>query len=131
MGCVCVRGGLAAFAVFILLHTLRVLSTCEVCFSHATTKTTSHAEGEILMLQDIAATMTIRWKLNQLMFERGVKNHELVEITGLHANTISKLKNLREMPDRLEKSTLDLLCKALNCQPGELLVYIPSEGDEL
>jgi len=92
---------------------------------------TSHAEGEILMLQTVAATMTIKWKLNQLMFERGIKNRELVEKTGLHANTVSKLKNLREMPDRLEKSTLDLLCSALGCQPGELLVYeTQEEGDD-
>lgn len=67
--------------------------------------------------------MTIKWKLNQVMFDRGLKSSDLVKATGFHPNTISKLKNLREMPDRLEKETLDKLCKALGVQPGELLVY--------
>jgi putative transcriptional regulator len=67
--------------------------------------------------------VTIKWKLNQLMFERGIKNKDLVAATGLHENTISKLKNCRQMPERLEKNTLDRLCKALQVQPGELLTY--------
>ena len=77
------------------------------------------------MVQVIDAPMTIRWKLNQLMFERGIKNAELVRLTGFHANTISKLKNLREMPDRLEKTTLNELCRALACQPSDLMEYAP------
>lgn len=67
--------------------------------------------------------VTIKWKLNQVMFEKGVKNRDLVEMTGLHQNTISKLKNSREMPDRLERNTLDKLCKALDVHPGDLLTY--------
>jgi putative transcriptional regulator len=67
--------------------------------------------------------LAIKWKLNQLMFERGIKNAELCRLTGLHSNTISKLKNSREMPERLEKNTLDKLCQALKVQPGDLLVY--------
>ncbi len=67
--------------------------------------------------------VTIKWKLNQLMFERGIKNKDLVAATGLHENTISKLKNCRVMPDRLERKTLDKICKALKVQPGELLTY--------
>ena len=76
------------------------------------------------------STMTIKWKLNQLMFERGIKSKDLIEATGFHANTVSKLKNLREMPDRLERETLDKLCKALGVQPGELLVFEPDEASD-
>ncbi len=71
--------------------------------------------------------LAVKWKLNQLMFERGIKNQQLCQLTGLHPNTISKLKNCREMPERLEKNTLDKLCKALNIQPGDLLSYEDSE----
>lgn len=78
-----------------------------------------------MVLQVSGCSMTIKWKLNQLMFERGIKSGDLVKATGFHPNTISKLKNLREMPDRLEKATLDGLCKALGVQPGELLSYEP------
>jgi putative transcriptional regulator len=67
--------------------------------------------------------VTIKWKLNQIMFERKIKNKDLVAATGLHINTISKLKNCRTMPDRLDRNTLEKLCKALKIQPGELLIY--------
>ncbi len=73
------------------------------------------------------APMTIRWKLHHIMFDRGLKNGDLSRMTGLHTNTISKLKNLREMPDRLEKKTLDSLCTALSVQPGDLLEWAPAE----
>jgi len=68
-------------------------------------------------------SMTIKWNLAHIMFDKSIKTGELSEKTGLHPNTISKLKAQREMPSRLDKKTLDLLCKALDCTPGELLVY--------
>lgn len=69
------------------------------------------------------APMTIRWKLHHIMFDRNIKNGELAKATGFHVNTISKLKNLREMPDRLEKKTLDGLCRALGCKVSDLMEY--------
>ncbi len=67
--------------------------------------------------------MTVKWNLAYLMLERDIKTGELAEITGLHPSTISKLKAYREMPKRLDRDTLNLLCKALNCTPGDLLKY--------
>ncbi|MBD2468750.1 helix-turn-helix transcriptional regulator [Nostoc sp. FACHB-145] len=69
--------------------------------------------------------MTIKWNLAYLMLERDIKTGELAEITGLHPNTISKLKAYREMPKRLDRDTLNQLCKALNCHPGDLLKFEP------
>ena len=77
------------------------------------------------------APMTVKWMLNQIMFERGLKNADLAEATGFHKNTISKLKNLREMPDRLEKETLNGLCKALRIQPGDLMMYVAEVEDPI
>lgn len=65
--------------------------------------------------------MTIKWRLNILMAERHMKNKDLIAATGMHPVTISKLKNCREMPERLESATLEKLCAALNCQPGDLM----------
>ncbi|NEZ64633.1 XRE family transcriptional regulator [Leptolyngbyaceae cyanobacterium CCMR0082] len=73
---------------------------------------------------------TIRWKLHHIMFDRNIKNGDLAEATGFHTNTISKLKNLREMPNRLEKKTLDGLCRALNCKVSDLLEYEEDEPKE-
>ncbi|MCC5613129.1 MAG: helix-turn-helix transcriptional regulator [Nostoc sp.] len=69
--------------------------------------------------------MTIKWNLAYLMLERDIKTGELAEITGLHPNTISKLKAYRDMPKRLDRETLNQLCKALNCNPGDLLKFEP------
>jgi putative transcriptional regulator len=79
------------------------------------------------MAKEQDADVTIKWKLNQIMFERRIKNKDLVQATGLHINTVSKLKNSRTMPERLTRETLDKLCKALKVQPGDLLIF---EDDE-
>jgi putative transcriptional regulator len=74
-------------------------------------------------------TMPMKWRLPVLMADREVDYKQLAELTGMHPGTVSKLKN--NLPDRVDLVTLMKLCKALKCQPGDLLVYIPGEGDEL
>ncbi|MBV8885797.1 MAG: helix-turn-helix transcriptional regulator [Chroococcidiopsidaceae cyanobacterium CP_BM_RX_35] len=76
-----------------------------------------------------SAPMTIKWNLAHLMFDRDIKTGDLAAATGLHANTISKLKAHREMPPRLDRDTLEKLCRVLNCQPADLLRYIPEETE--
>ncbi len=74
--------------------------------------------------------MAIKWNLAYLMLDRNLKTGELAVLTGLHANTVSKLKAFREMPKRLDSKTLSKLCMALNCQPGELLTYLPDKVEK-
>lgn len=74
--------------------------------------------------------MPIKWRLAVLMADREVDYKELAQMTGLHPVTISKHKNMRFMPDRLESGTLEKYCQALKCQPGELLIYMPIENKE-
>jgi putative transcriptional regulator len=69
--------------------------------------------------------MSVKWRLNVLMAERYLKNKDLTEATGMHPVTISKLKNSQKMPERLERATLEKLCAALNCQPGDLMLWEP------
>ncbi|HEY9877060.1 MAG TPA: helix-turn-helix transcriptional regulator [Leptolyngbyaceae cyanobacterium] len=66
--------------------------------------------------------MTIKWRLAAVMADREIDNQQLQSLTGLHAGTISKLRN--NPPKRIDTETLDTLCKALNCEPGELLRYV-------
>lgn len=61
------------------------------------------------------------------MADREIDNQRLHELTGLHLGTISKLRNKK--PSRLDTNTLDILCKALNCEPGDLLRFVPDEDD--
>ncbi|WP_228061068.1 MULTISPECIES: helix-turn-helix domain-containing protein [unclassified Coleofasciculus] len=71
--------------------------------------------------------MPIKWRLAAVMADREVDYKELAQKTGMHPVTLSKLKNSRIMPPRLDRTTLEKLCNALNCQPGELLRHIPEE----
>ena len=66
----------------------------------------------------------IKAKLHRVMADRDMrKQKELVEMTGLTPNTISDFYTGKVKTVRF--STLDKLCKALDCTPGDLLEYIP------
>lgn len=56
------------------------------------------------------------------MAERGISNKELAVLTGMTPNSISRIK-MRSRLTRVDEDTLEALCKALNCQPGDLMVY--------
>ena len=77
----------------------------------------------------VGALMPIKWRLAVLMADREVDYRELAELTGLHPVTVSKHKNMRVMPARLEHGTLFKYCDALKCQPGALLVFVPEPGE--
>lgn len=74
--------------------------------------------------------MTIQWRLAVLMADRGVTPGELAKIAGLARGTVSRHKNMRIMPDQLSKYALSKYCQALNCQPGELLIFVPDLSGE-
>jgi putative transcriptional regulator len=63
----------------------------------------------------------LEWRLKIVMAEKDVSPTELWEKTGLAKGTISKLRN--SVPDRIHAETLITLCKALGCQPGDLMRY--------
>ncbi|NEP16627.1 MAG: helix-turn-helix transcriptional regulator [Leptolyngbya sp. SIO4C1] len=56
------------------------------------------------------------------MAERDVSNKELAVKTGMNQTSISRLKTRRRLT-RIDEATLDALCRALNCQPGDLMIY--------
>jgi putative transcriptional regulator len=66
----------------------------------------------------------IEWRLHVVMAEKRVTPSDLAERTGFNRVSISRLKNSLTMP-RLNEETLDKLCTALGCQPGDLIRYIP------
>lgn len=53
---------------------------------------------------------------------------ELSERVGITMANISILKNGKAKAIKL--STLNSICKALNCQPGDILEYVEDEDDE-
>lgn len=72
--------------------------------------------------------IVIRWKLNEVMARKRVRNKDLAEVLGITENSVYRLRKVDEMP-RLTPERLNGICKALDCQPGELLQYYPDDSD--
>ena len=84
--------------------------------------------SEVSRLMTNRSTMPIKWRLKAVMADREMSYRELAEATGLHRVTVNKLVNTYEMPSRLDRNTLEKFCRVLECQPGDLLRYAPSEA---
>ena len=67
----------------------------------------------------------IRIRLGHLLLDRDMKLKDLAQRTGLALNNLSILKTNKARAIRF--STLDVLCKVLQCTPGELIEYIPGQ----
>ena len=65
--------------------------------------------------------MAIRVKLDYLLLDRQMTLTELAEKVGMTLANLSILKTNKARAIRF--STLDALCRELNCQPGELLEW--------
>ncbi len=70
----------------------------------------------------------IRWKLAVVMADRNISNKELAVLIGMHPTSVSKIKTRRRLT-RIDEATLSALCRALKCQPGDLMVYEEDEPD--
>jgi putative transcriptional regulator len=68
----------------------------------------------------------INIRLDYVLLDKRMKLKDLAEATGLAVNNLSILKTNKARAIRF--STLNSLCKALDCTPGDLLEYIP-DGD--
>ena len=76
-----------------------------------------------------AVAMPIKWRLAAVMADRESDYRQLAEMTGLHPVTANKLKNTFIAPPRIDSATLYKLCKALKCQPGDLMRFELDEGE--
>ncbi|MGB9792991.1 MAG: helix-turn-helix domain-containing protein [Thermacetogeniaceae bacterium] len=70
----------------------------------------------------------IEWRLHIKMAEKRWRMIDLARESGVSRETIRKLYNGKVAA--VEMATLDRLCKALNCQPGDLMVYVPDGASE-
>ncbi len=72
--------------------------------------------------------MGIMINLDVMMAKRKVGLTELSDRVGITLANLSILKNNRAKAIRF--STLDAICRALDCQPGDIIEYIPDEPKE-
>lgn len=65
--------------------------------------------------------------LLKILIDKDLKKQDLISLADLSKATIAKLsKN-----EYVSLEVIDRLCAALNCQPGDLLEYIPAQQDDL
>jgi putative transcriptional regulator len=72
--------------------------------------------------------MAIRIRLDRLLVERQISLTELAGRIGITIANLSILKTNKARAIRF--STLDALCRELQCQPGELIERTPEPQEE-
>lgn len=72
--------------------------------------------------------MPIIVNLDVMMAKRKMSLNELAEQVGITLANLSILKNCKAKAIRF--STLEAICKALNCQPGDILEYTGDENSD-
>jgi putative transcriptional regulator len=65
--------------------------------------------------------MPIIVNLDIILAKRGMKSNELAELVGITTANLSILKTGKAKAIRF--STLEAICKALDCQPSDILEY--------
>ena len=72
--------------------------------------------------------MPIVVNLDVMLAKRKMRSRELAEIVGITEQNISLLKSGKVRGVRFD--TLEAICRALQCQPGDILEFRPDAPDE-
>ena len=72
--------------------------------------------------------MAIEIRLDHMLLERRMTLTELADRVGITVPNLSILKTGKAKAVRL--STLDAVCRELNCQPGDIIVRVAGAGRE-
>jgi putative transcriptional regulator len=70
--------------------------------------------------------MAIDVRLDHVLLDRRMTLTELSDRVGITLANLSILKTGKARAIRL--STLDAICRELDCQPGDLLIHVPDDG---
>lgn len=73
--------------------------------------------------------MAIRVQLDRLLAERRMSLTELADRVGVTVANLSILKTGKARAVRF--STLEALCRELNCQPGDILAFVPGPQPDI
>lgn len=69
--------------------------------------------------------MPIITRLDRVMADRKIGVNELSEIIGISPVNISRFRQGHIKAVRF--STIEAMCEALRCQPGDLIEYVPQD----
>lgn len=73
-------------------------------------------------------SMTIILRLDRVMADRKIPLNQLAEMVGISNVNLSNIKTGKICAIRF--STLNGICRALNCQPGDILEYVEDDEDD-
>ena len=62
-------------------------------------------------------------KLWEIMKKQGVSQYALIKYHHVSPGQITRIKR----NESVSTHTIEMFCKILNCQPGDILEYIPDE----
>lgn len=65
----------------------------------------------------------IVFELDVMLAKRKIRSSQLAELIGITPQNLSILKTGKAKAVRM--STLNAICKYLECQPGDILIYKP------
>lgn len=71
--------------------------------------------------------MAIIVNLDVMLAKRKMRSKDLAESIGITVTNLSRLKTGKIRAIRF--STLNSICKELDCQPGDILEYVPTDDD--
>jgi putative transcriptional regulator len=71
--------------------------------------------------------MPVVVNLDVMLARRKVKSYELARAIGITESNLSLLKSGKVRGVRF--STLAAICRYLECEPGDILGYLPSDAD--
>ena len=73
--------------------------------------------------------MSIKINLDLVLLKKGISSKDLAMTIGITSANLSILKTGKACAIRF--STLNDICKALDCQPGDILEYIDDDTDDV
>ncbi len=72
--------------------------------------------------------MAIRVNLAVMLAKRKMKLNELTQLVSINVQNLSILKTGKAKAIRF--TTLNDICRALDCQPGDILEYVPESRED-
>jgi putative transcriptional regulator len=76
----------------------------------------------------LVSAIVIEVKVDKLLKSRGKSRYWLAKETGMTQIAIANLS--KGKTQRIDFSTLNSICKALDCTTGDVLEYVPDKGNK-
>jgi putative transcriptional regulator len=77
------------------------------------------------MVYSLEEVQMIKNRLRVVLAERGSNLNQLADSIDVHYTSLWRFA--QDETGTINKDTLDLVCQALEVQPGDIFVYVPEE----